>query len=100
MRAYDYPGNVRELRNVVEHAVIMSDREEIGPGDLPETVQAGAGRAAAAKAGETKAAARKTTLRALRDEWLAPRERQYLGELLEACGGNVREAARGPGPRR
>jgi DNA-binding NtrC family response regulator len=31
LRAYDYPGNVRELRSVLEHAVIMSDSEEIQP---------------------------------------------------------------------
>ena len=28
--AYDYPGNVRELRNVIERAVILSTREVIG----------------------------------------------------------------------
>src|SRR5262249_5104826 len=27
LHAYDYPGNVRELRNLVEHAVIMSEQE-------------------------------------------------------------------------
>ena len=30
--AYDYPGNVRELRNVIERAVILSSGEVIGPG--------------------------------------------------------------------
>ena len=29
--AYDYPGNVRELRNVIERAVILSDGEVIDP---------------------------------------------------------------------
>ena len=36
LRAYDFPGNVRELRNLVEHAVILSRAEEIQPADLPE----------------------------------------------------------------
>src|SRR5882724_4042366 len=31
LRAYDYPGNVRELRNLVERAVILSSTERIGP---------------------------------------------------------------------
>jgi two-component system response regulator AtoC len=31
LRAYDYPGNVRELRNLVERAVILSSSERIGP---------------------------------------------------------------------
>jgi DNA-binding NtrC family response regulator len=31
LRAYDYPGNVRELKNLVERAVILSTGEVIGP---------------------------------------------------------------------
>jgi DNA-binding NtrC family response regulator len=101
LRAYDYPGNVRELRNLLEHAVIMSDREEIQPGDLPDTVHAQAptpaGGKVAAAAGAAGAAPKRKTLEALRDEWLAPKERQYLSDLLEACAGNVREASRRAG---
>jgi two-component system, NtrC family, response regulator AlgB len=36
LRRYAWPGNLRELRNVVERAVILSSREEIGVADLPE----------------------------------------------------------------
>ena len=32
LAAYDYPGNVRELRNVIERAVILSTGEAIDPG--------------------------------------------------------------------
>ena len=32
---YDYPGNVRELQNILEFAVIMCDQEYIQTGDLP-----------------------------------------------------------------
>lgn len=35
-----WPGNVRQLRNVIEHAVIMSSGGELEPGDLPEEVLA------------------------------------------------------------
>ena len=34
--AYDYPGNVRELKNAVERAVIMSESGRIEPAHLPE----------------------------------------------------------------
>ncbi len=39
MNAYQWPGNIRELENVIERAVILSDAEEIGSEDLsiPET---------------------------------------------------------------
>ena len=33
---YDYPGNVRELENIIEHAVALADGSEITEKDLPE----------------------------------------------------------------
>jgi DNA-binding NtrC family response regulator len=36
---YDYPGNVRELENVVQRAVIMSRGEHILKSDLPQAVR-------------------------------------------------------------
>ncbi len=39
MRSYAWPGNLRELRNVIERAVILSDHELIELGDLSDTVQ-------------------------------------------------------------
>lgn len=34
LRAHDYPGNVRELRNLMERAVILSSREMIGRAEI------------------------------------------------------------------
>jgi NtrC-family two-component system response regulator AlgB len=36
MRQYGWPGNLRELRNVVERAVILGRDSEVVPADLPE----------------------------------------------------------------
>jgi two-component system response regulator PilR (NtrC family) len=36
LERYDYPGNVRELENLVEHAVALSSGSEIGAGDIPD----------------------------------------------------------------
>ena len=36
--AYDYPGNVRELENAIEHAFVMCDGELIQPACLPRHV--------------------------------------------------------------
>jgi len=42
MSAHDWPGNIRELRNVVERAVALCDNDEIQLEDLPDSVlQAG-----------------------------------------------------------
>lgn len=38
---YDYPGNVRELRNIIERASLLCDGEAIQPSHLPEEVRAG-----------------------------------------------------------
>jgi two-component system response regulator AtoC len=36
LMGYDYPGNVRELKNIIERAVIMTDSSRIEPKHLPE----------------------------------------------------------------
>ena len=37
LRAYAWPGNVRELQHAVERAVIMSEGDQLTPGDFPLT---------------------------------------------------------------
>jgi transcriptional regulator with GAF, ATPase, and Fis domain len=95
LAAYDYPGNVRELKNAVEHAAIMATGEEIQPSDLPSSMRTAdiGGGAPAAPAAEDA----ELTLDALREIWLAPREKVYLTELLQRCGGSVRKAAKRAG---
>jgi two-component system response regulator HydG len=41
LRCYDYPGNVRELRNILERASLLCDGEAIQPVHLPEEVRTG-----------------------------------------------------------
>jgi transcriptional regulator with PAS, ATPase and Fis domain len=40
LTGYRWPGNIRELRNAVEHAVIFSDSRVLGVKDLPRTIGA------------------------------------------------------------
>lgn len=37
--SYSYPGNVRELMNICEHAIVMSETEVVGNLDLPKDVR-------------------------------------------------------------
>ncbi|HTR49725.1 MAG TPA: sigma-54-dependent Fis family transcriptional regulator [Kofleriaceae bacterium] len=91
LRAYDYPGNVRELRNAIEHAVILCTGDELRPEDLPGPFHAARGAPlAAAQPAEGDALA---SLGEMRERWLAPLERRYLVEVLAANAGNVRRAA-------
>lgn len=39
LRAYDWPGNIRELQNVIERALLISDGPEIGPEHLPVSMR-------------------------------------------------------------
>lgn len=39
LMAYDFPGNVRELRNILERAIILADSETIEPSHLPASRQ-------------------------------------------------------------
>jgi two-component system response regulator PilR (NtrC family) len=47
---YSFPGNVRELENIVERAVTLAEGDEIGIGDLPSHVRAASAAGMAADA--------------------------------------------------
>lgn len=38
---YSWPGNIRELENVIERALVLSSGDRITPQDLPEEIEAG-----------------------------------------------------------
>jgi two-component system, NtrC family, response regulator AtoC len=78
LESYEFPGNVRELANTVERAVIVSSGSRVELSDLPEVVHASA------------------RMRKNRRRWqtLAELEADYIGETLAAAKGNKSEAAR------
>jgi len=41
LKSYDYPGNIRELENIIEHAMVMAENDEITLEDLPEALHPG-----------------------------------------------------------
>jgi transcriptional regulator with GAF, ATPase, and Fis domain len=86
LMSYDFPGNVRELKNALEHAVILAEGETVLVEHLPRSLRLPAKREKP----------RKQTLAELREEWLAPFETRYLIDLL-ARSGNVRKAAKQAG---
>ncbi len=88
LMAYDWPGNIRELENAIEHAVAFSGRErEITPEMLPEEVRA-------------RSAAPALAPIAIPEDGLnfaavvAQVERDLIVRALEKTGGNKRQAAR------
>jgi transcriptional regulator with PAS, ATPase and Fis domain len=79
---YDWPGNIRELENAMERAVVVGSSEWILPEDLPETVvESGGGDTSAVAAAKYHEAIRKL-------------KRELILNALEQSGGNVTEAAK------
>lgn len=85
LQAYDWPGNIRELRNIIEREVILEDAEHLNLTTIPRTpggglIQEGAGRY----------------------DYVLPSdgvdielvEKQLIEQALELCGNNQSQAAR------
>ncbi len=79
LRNYPYPGNVRELENVIEHAISFANNAEILPSDLPSYILHSPSRSRAA-------------IPRLRDA-LNGLEKEIIVSALNECGGNISRAA-------
>ena len=78
---YDYPGNVRELQNIIERAVVMARRELIMTADLPIVSEGNGGRA------------EKDTGGGSLPEQVESLEREAIVRALEEAGGVQSRAA-------
>ncbi|MBI5527879.1 MAG: sigma-54-dependent Fis family transcriptional regulator [Deltaproteobacteria bacterium] len=93
LSAYGWPGNIRELENVVERAVVLCKGDSVTPGDLPAQItEPGAERHSRAAAIPESAPAGK--YRDAKAAAMARFERAYFRGLLERTGGQIGEAAR------
>jgi DNA-binding NtrC family response regulator len=73
---YDYPGNIRELANIVERGVTLSGPEEIGRDDLPASLSR-----------------RKTDLHVSLANVAAEAEREHIIRILKSTSRNRTKAA-------
>ena len=78
LQAYAFPGNARELANIVERAVIVAVGKRLEGHDLPESVRA----------------AVQTQWKREQPQTLAQLEAAYIAEMLTATEGNKSECAR------
>jgi len=81
---YDWPGNIRQLENLVERLVILSRTSEIGYDDLPEEIRTFA-------ATTTPSAVGLSHLKVIPIEQV---EKRAILEALKKSNGNVRDAAK------
>jgi DNA-binding NtrC family response regulator len=87
MVSYHWPGNIRELENMMERTMLFCDRPEIGVSDLPPEI---GGLPAAPAAASPAAASLKEAVRAETERV----ERELIQKALDETGGNVTQAAR------
>jgi transcriptional regulator with PAS, ATPase and Fis domain len=81
LMAHDYPGNIRELENIIEHAFVICPGAAIGARCLPEAL-----------AGKHSPA---VSLSAYGfDSTVKAAEAQAILDALDRCGGNRNEAAK------
>jgi transcriptional regulator with PAS, ATPase and Fis domain len=74
LQGYSWPGNIRELENAMERAVVVAEADEIRIGDLPPSITAQAAD--------------------LRQDWALERvEREHIAKVLGLVGGNKKKAA-------
>jgi DNA-binding NtrC family response regulator len=96
LAVYPFPGNIRELENILEYAVIMAEGPRIGRDDLPPHLADPGTPLISERPGTPPpvAAPAAPADRAGRPRTLKEQEKDYIQEVLKACGGNQTEAAR------
>ncbi len=85
---YYWPGNIRELQNVIERATSLTDDRYVNASDLPENLIDSSSDTNYMKHLPFKSAKRK---------WLESFEKKYFSDILKEFNGNISKAARKAG---
>ncbi len=86
LEQYHWPGNIRELRNVMERAVVLCDGDTVRVRDLPDYIRE--------KAQLSKQIHAAMGYKAAREQWLETQGKGYLTTLLRRHKGNISAIAR------
>jgi transcriptional regulator with GAF, ATPase, and Fis domain len=93
---YDFPGNIRELENIIERAVILARGNTVTPAELPESLlQATPQRPSACAVAESY-----PELKRLRSDAVSEVDRAFVARVLERHKFNISQAAQSSGMHR
>ncbi len=91
MRCYSWPGNIRELRNVIERAMVLCEQDQIQPAHLPAELSAGhAAGASGFVESEENLPPEGMDLKGV----VTDLEQRFIEQALERTEGNQTEAAK------
>ncbi|MCX6639421.1 MAG: sigma-54 dependent transcriptional regulator [bacterium] len=91
---YPWPGNIRELRNLIERVVILEDSPVLTLRELPPEIAGRSIGSVAASEGEG------SNFRKLKSNMVAQFEKEFVANLLHRTKGNVSRSAREAGMER
>jgi two-component system response regulator AtoC len=83
--SYDWPGNIRQVQNVIHRMLVLADGEKIGVADLPSQITK-------ASAGDGGSQSGSTSLDSLREQTLRF-EVRVIQQAIENAGGDRQVAA-------
>jgi transcriptional regulator with PAS, ATPase and Fis domain len=90
---YNYPGNIRELENIIEHAMVLAESNQITEKDLPEFMF---GKRLMLTAPESDSAFSKV-LESKNVATLAEVEKKHINEVLKVFNNNYQDTAKSLG---
>jgi DNA-binding NtrC family response regulator len=88
LKRYHWPGNIRELQNVIERASSLTDSNCITPIDLQEHLSAGP---------DSDYYDKDLPFKSAKSKWLELFEKKYFSDLLKDSRGNISRAAQKAG---
>ncbi|MEK6301031.1 MAG: sigma-54 dependent transcriptional regulator [Acidobacteriota bacterium] len=89
MLDYDWPGNVRQLRNFIERAVVLAERAEITLAEFPPEMVGGRDELQSRPESEVISVSAEVSFKDAKREF----ERKYIERILNQSSGNITRAA-------
>ncbi len=90
LTGYDYPGNVRELKNIIERCMVLSEHGEIDKEYLPSDMLSGR---TSDRLHSSRSGGFETDYTETLKEYRSKAEKAYIEELLSRCNSDMNKVA-------